>query len=150
MNLSTRNTGFFPTRVRVLLSDFSVIIAIVTFVLIDWSISLPTPKLEVPFKFEVRIGFVQSTIVYLWEGIPVHHSLSNVFIFELLSRQPTNAEERDWVINPFKNANWAIAAAVIPAMLATILIFMDQQITAVIVNRREHLLKKGIVKISIQ
>jgi len=28
-------------------------------------------------------------------------------------------------------------------MLATILIFMDQQITAVIVNRREHLLKKG-------
>lgn len=104
----SRNTGFFPTRVRVLLSDFSVIIAIVTFVLIDWSISLPTPKLEVPFKFE-----------------------------------PTNAEERDWVIKPFKNANWAIAAAVIPAMLATILIFMDQQITAVIVNRREHLLKKG-------
>ena len=29
-------------------------------------------------------------------------------------------------------------------MLATILIFMDQQITAVIVNRREHLLKKGM------
>ena len=66
----------------------------------------------------------------------------------LLIFQPTNAEERDWVINPFKNANWAIAAAVIPAMLATILIFMDQQITAVIVNRREHLLKKGIVKMS--
>jgi hypothetical protein len=29
----------------------------------------------------------------------------------------------------------------VPAMLATILIFMDQQITAVIVNRRENKLK---------
>ena len=29
------------------------------------------------------------------------------------------------------------------AILATILIFMDQQITAVIVNRKEHKLKKG-------
>lgn len=29
------------------------------------------------------------------------------------------------------------------AILATILIFMDQQITAVIVNRKEYKLKKG-------
>jgi len=104
----SRTTSFFPTRIRVLLSDFAVIIAIVTFVLVDWSISLPTPKLEVPFKFE-----------------------------------PTNAGQRGWVINPLKNKHWTIAAAIVPAMLATILIFMDQQITAVIVNRREHLLKKG-------
>ena len=33
--------------------------------------------------------------------------------------------------------------APILAILATILIFMDQQITAVIVNRKEHQLKKG-------
>ena len=59
--------------------------------------------------------------------------------------QPTNAAERGWVISPWKNGNWTIAAAIIPAILATILIFMDQQITAVIVNRREHLLKKGVV-----
>ena len=32
-------------------------------------------------------------------------------------------------------------AAAIPALLVTILIFMDQQITAVIVNRKEHKLK---------
>ena len=31
----------------------------------------------------------------------------------------------------------------VPALLASILIFMDQQITAVIVNRKEHKLKKG-------
>ena len=33
--------------------------------------------------------------------------------------------------------------APILAILATILIFMDQQITAVIVNRKEYLLQKG-------
>jgi hypothetical protein len=32
-------------------------------------------------------------------------------------------------------------AAIVPALLATILLFMDQQITAVIVNRKENKLK---------
>jgi len=31
--------------------------------------------------------------------------------------------------------------AIVPAILATILVFLDQQITAVIVNRSEHKLK---------
>ena len=59
-----------------------------------------------------------------------------------LKFQPTNAEERGWVIPPLgKNPVWTIPAAAIPALLATILVFMDQQITALIVNRREHKLK---------
>lgn len=40
---------------------------------------------------------------------------------------------------------------VIPALLATILIFMDQQITAVIINRKENKLKVSkIVHLSLQ
>lgn len=50
-------------------------------------------------------------------------------------------EGRGWVVSPFNNPWWTIPAAIAPAMLATILIFMDQQITAVIVNRRENKLK---------
>ena len=51
---------------------------------------------------------------------------------------------RTWLV-PILNGNpwWSIIAAIIPAVLATILIFMDQQITAVIVNRRENMLKKS-------
>ena len=48
---------------------------------------------------------------------------------------------RGWIISPFTNPWWTIPAAIAPALLATILIFMDQQITAVIVNRRENKLK---------
>jgi len=51
--------------------------------------------------------------------------------------------DRGWVIHPFKNTNIQIIVAIVPALLGTILIFMDQQITAVIVNRKENKLKKG-------
>jgi len=51
-------------------------------------------------------------------------------------------EGRGWIIWPFQqNPWWTALAAVIPALLGTILIFMDQQITAVIVNRKENKLK---------
>ena len=53
--------------------------------------------------------------------------------------QPTSST-RGWLINPIpeKNPWWTAIVALIPAILGTILIFMDQQITAVIVNRKEH------------
>ncbi|XP_056290386.1 electrogenic sodium bicarbonate cotransporter 1-like [Pseudoliparis swirei] len=51
---------------------------------------------------------------------------------------------RGWFIPPFGgNPWWVYLAAALPALLVTILIFMDQQITAVIVNRKEHKLRKG-------
>uniref|UniRef100_A0A8C5SVR2 Bicarbonate transporter-like transmembrane domain-containing protein n=1 Tax=Laticauda laticaudata TaxID=8630 RepID=A0A8C5SVR2_LATLA len=57
--------------------------------------------------------------------------------------KPTHPD-RSWFITPFGgNPWWVYLAAAIPALLVTILIFMDQQITAVIVNRKEHKLKKG-------
>ena len=39
------------------------------------------------------------------------------------------------------NPWWSPLAAIVPALLGTILIFMDQQITAVIVNRKENKLE---------
>lgn len=37
--------------------------------------------------------------------------------------------------------SWAPGAALVPALLATILFFMDQHITAIIVNRKDNKLK---------
>ncbi|XP_065120642.1 electroneutral sodium bicarbonate exchanger 1 [Paramisgurnus dabryanus] len=57
--------------------------------------------------------------------------------------KPTR-DDRGWLINPIgRNPWWTVLAAPIPALLCTILIFMDQQITAVIINRKEHKLQKG-------
>ncbi|XP_071744277.1 electroneutral sodium bicarbonate exchanger 1 isoform X31 [Lepeophtheirus salmonis] len=103
-----KTANFFPTNIRGLISDFAVIIAIVTMSLMDFFVAVDTPKLSVP-----------ETLVPTWSG-------------------------RTWLISPLgTNPWWSVIAAFVPAVLATILIFMDQQITAVIVNRKEHKLNKG-------
>ncbi|XP_010863422.1 sodium bicarbonate cotransporter 3 isoform X3 [Esox lucius] len=99
---------YFPTKVRSTISDFAVFLTIMVMVLVDYLVGIPSPKLEVPDRFE-----------------------------------PTS-KNRGWLISPLgPNPWWTMLAAAIPALLCTILIFMDQQITAVIINRKEHKLKKG-------
>uniref|UniRef100_A0A663NAH6 Anion exchange protein n=1 Tax=Athene cunicularia TaxID=194338 RepID=A0A663NAH6_ATHCN len=57
--------------------------------------------------------------------------------------QPTR-DDRGWFINPIgPNPWWTVLAALIPALLCTILIFMDQQITSISVDGKEQRLKKG-------
>nr|XP_021335419.1 sodium-driven chloride bicarbonate exchanger isoform X4 [Danio rerio] len=103
-----KTSRYFPTKVRQIISDFAVFITIMTMVLIDYGLGVPSPKLQVP----------------------------NVF-------KPTR-DDRGWIISPLgPNPWWTVIVTCIPALLCTILIFMDQQITAVIINRKEHKLKKG-------
>ncbi|TNN77652.1 Electrogenic sodium bicarbonate cotransporter 4 [Liparis tanakae] len=99
---------YFPTKLRKLISDFSIFMSIMTFVGLDMLLGLKTPKLIVPTEFK-----------------------------------PTRPG-RGWLVMPFgKNPWWIYLASSVPALLVTILIFMDQQISAVIVNRKENKLKKG-------
>ncbi|XP_035861681.1 sodium bicarbonate cotransporter 3-like isoform X1 [Sander lucioperca] len=99
---------YFPTKVRSSISDFAVFLTIMIMVLVDYLVGIPSPKLNVPDRFE-----------------------------------PTSST-RGWLISPLgPNPWWTLLAAAVPALLCTILIFMDQQITAVIVNRKENKLKKG-------
>uniref|UniRef100_A0A8C3P6E3 Anion exchange protein n=1 Tax=Cyanoderma ruficeps TaxID=181631 RepID=A0A8C3P6E3_9PASS len=97
---------YFPTKVRSTISDFAVFLTIAIMVVIDYLVGIPSPKLNVPEKFE-----------------------------------PTR-KDRGWFIDPLGgNPWWTLLIAALPALLCTILIFMDQQITAVIINRKEHKLK---------
>lgn len=104
-----KNALFFPSVVRQYISDFSVIIAIVSMSLLDFLMKVETPKLEVPHELKPTLP------------------------------------SRDWIIPMWTENNppWSALVAVLPALLGTILIFMDQQITAVIINRKENKLRKG-------
>lgn len=74
------------------------------------------------------------------KGRPAERKLSTVKLCHLSIQPTTNT--RGWLISPLgSNPWWTVLAAAIPALLCTILIFMDQQITAVIVNRKENKLK---------
>uniref|UniRef100_A0A4W6DTF6 Anion exchange protein n=1 Tax=Lates calcarifer TaxID=8187 RepID=A0A4W6DTF6_LATCA len=99
---------YFPTKVRSTISDFAIFLTIMIMVLVDYLVGVPSPKLNVPDRFEPTLN------------------------------------TRGWLISPLgSNPWWTLLAAAVPALLCTILIFMDQQITAVIVNRKENKLKKG-------
>lgn len=101
-----KTSSYLTSKIRSGVADFAVIVAVLTWTLVDKAVGVETPKLVVP-----------STI------------------------QPSLAG-RGWVVDAFgSNPWWTPFAAFIPALLATILVFMDQQITVVIVNRKEHLLK---------
>ena len=86
-----------------LLSDFTVVIALVVMTGIDMGLNTQTPKLQVSVSFT-----------------------------------PTQTD-KSWLIDI--DGNPYVFLAIIPALLATILDFMDQQITVVIVNWKAYLLK---------
>uniref|UniRef100_A0A8B9MPU8 Anion exchange protein n=1 Tax=Accipiter nisus TaxID=211598 RepID=A0A8B9MPU8_9AVES len=108
-----KNSRFFPGRIRRLIGDFGVPIAILVMVLVDYSIQdTYTQKLSVPSGFSV-----------------------------------TATDKRGWVINPLgKNSDfpvWMMVASGLPAILVFILIFMETQITTLIISKKERMLQKG-------
>ncbi|RWS31538.1 sodium bicarbonate cotransporter 3-like isoform X9 [Leptotrombidium deliense] len=104
---SFKMSQFFPSKIRAIVSDFSVVFAIMATTLLDMYVNINTPKLSVPHDFK-----------------------------------PTSPE-REWLVPPFgknsENPWWSALLAFLPALLAVILIFMDQQITAVIKGCGYHL-----------
>lgn len=109
---SFKQTPYFPEKARQVISDYSVVIAVILWVVIDVVFSVATPKLTVPDEF-----------------------------------RPTRHENRSFIVNPVPSGfpGWAPFAAILPALLLTILVFMDQQISAIIVNRKENKLKVPVI-----
>lgn len=123
---------------RSIISDFAVFFTILTMVLVDYSLGIPSPKLKVPSVFKVSCKNKHAKCLTVIIRAPKRASLSCAFS---ILKQPTR-DDRGWFINPLgPNPWWTAVITVVPALLCTILIFMDQQITAVIINRKEHKLK---------
>ncbi|KAI3374818.1 hypothetical protein L3Q82_021045, partial [Scortum barcoo] len=108
-----KNSSFFPGRLRRIIGDFGVPIAILIMVLVDYSVEdTYTQKLNVPSGFSV-----------------------------------SSPDKRGWLISPLGSDGqfpvWMMAASILPAILVFILIFMESQITALIVSKKERMLVKG-------
>ena len=50
---------------------------------------------------------------------------------------------RPWLIDPFAAPMWVRIATIVPAMLLAVLVFLDQNITARLINSPDHKLHKG-------
>ncbi|XP_056333445.1 anion exchange protein 2a isoform X1 [Danio aesculapii] len=108
-----KNSAFFPGRLRRAIGDFGVPIAISTMVLLDYSI-----KDTYTQKLNVPDGF-----------------------------SVTSPDKRGWLIHPLGSDGqfpiWMMGASILPALLVYILIFMETQITTLIVSKKERMLVKG-------
>ncbi|KAK9532166.1 hypothetical protein VZT92_009565 [Zoarces viviparus] len=137
---------YFPTKLRSLISDFSIIISILLFCGLDHLMELETPKLHVPTEIKLRkliSDFAIFMSIMSFVGLDMLMGLETPKLIVPTEFKPTRPD-RGWLVMPFgKNPWWWYVASSVPALLVTILIFMDQQISAVIVNRKENKLKKG-------
>ncbi|NXR04690.1 B3A2 protein, partial [Sagittarius serpentarius] len=100
-------------QIRRLIGDFGVPIAILVMVLVDYSIQDTYTQ-----KLSVPSGF-----------------------------SVTATDKRGWVINPLGEKSdfpvWMMVASGLPAILVFILIFMETQITTLIISKKERMLQKG-------
>ncbi|XP_076123163.1 solute carrier family 4 member 1b (Diego blood group) isoform X2 [Alosa pseudoharengus] len=108
-----KNGTFLPGKLRRLMGDFGVPIAIFLMIMVDINIEdTYTQKLVVP------------------KGLQV-----------------SNPQMRGWLINPFGEHKtfpvWMMFACVVPALLVFILIFLESQITTLIISKPERKMVKG-------
>ncbi|XP_044793810.1 anion exchange protein 3 isoform X3 [Bubalus bubalis] len=108
-----RNSRFLGGKARRIIGDFGIPISILVMVLVDYSITDTYTQ-----KLTVPTGL-----------------------------SVTSPSKRTWFIPPLGSARpfppWMMVAAAVPALLVLILIFMETQITALIVSQKARRLLKG-------
>uniref|UniRef100_A0A669CY93 Anion exchange protein n=1 Tax=Oreochromis niloticus TaxID=8128 RepID=A0A669CY93_ORENI len=108
-----RNSRFLGGKARRIIGDFGIPISILVSVLVDYAITDTYTQ-----KLNVPSGF-----------------------------SVTSPDKRGWFISPFGDKKpfptWMMGASVVPALLVFILIFMETQITSLIVSKKERRLVKG-------
>ncbi|KAM9215174.1 band 3 anion transport protein isoform 2-T2 [Leptosomus discolor] len=108
-----KNSSFLPGKARRLIGDFGVPISIFIMALVD---------------FFIKDTYTQKLTVP--KGLEV-----------------TNSSARGWFINPMGNEKkfpiWMMFGCVVPAILVFVLIFLETQITTLIISKPERKMVKG-------
>ncbi|XP_030057657.1 electrogenic sodium bicarbonate cotransporter 4 isoform X1 [Microcaecilia unicolor] len=125
-------------------------LALMSFILFfgTYSMTLTLKKFKFSRYFPTKLRMLVADFAIIFAilffcGIDAFFELETPKLHVPSEIKPTRSD-RGWFVFPFgKNPWWLYMASALPALLVTILIFMDQQITAVIVNRKEHKLRKA-------
>nr|XP_058942505.1 band 3 anion transport protein-like [Pocillopora verrucosa] len=113
-----RTSYFFGKKARRLVSDFGIVIAMASMLLLDVFLHDKVATQKITIGDPTKRGFL-----------------------------PTRYKERGWFINPGgierpMAPGW-IFAAIIPALFVGILLFMETELTGVLLNKKENKLLKG-------
>ena len=134
-------SSFGPNGFGLSSAFFSVILALGTYLLCRILKNFTrTPYLRSGFRtlvsdFGPAIAIIIMTIIALYS--PVQLAVPKV----PAELEPTSG--RNWTVDLFSVPTWVIFATILPAILATILLFLDQNITVRLVNSSDYRLRKG-------
>ena len=115
---NTRKSLYFTPMVRNILANYGVTIAIVVFTALATLVfpDVGIPTLDIPTKLA-----------------PTYDD-------------PVLGRKRDWLVNPFGTHKafpvWGIFFTILPALGLTILGYLDQNLTSLLINRKDHNLRK--------
>ncbi|MBW3599226.1 MAG: PTS sugar transporter subunit IIA [Planctomycetes bacterium] len=102
------------------------------------------PKMrEFLADFGPAIAMLAMTLVAVWLHEVHLHGLKVPDRLEPTLGSGTEQGARPWFINPLEAPRWVWFASMIPAALAVVLVFLDQNITARLINSPDHNLHKG-------
>ena len=168
---SVRSGVYLRRKVREFLADFGTTIAIILMLVLSLQFKdISISRLEVPDSLEPS-SFVITEEKLKEKGIS--DALSSTIINNPSVLQNTNSSvasknlsepikkeletigseeskkllksntKRSWFVNPFDAPSWVIWSSIIPALLLSILLYLDQNITVRLVNHSQYKLQKG-------
>ena len=121
-----RNSNYLRWSVREFLADFGPSIAIVIMTVVAVTYGAISANLDLGGK-EIQIGTPEGVALKV-AGVPQKFGPSI---------------EREWLVDMFSVPVWVWFASIIPALMATILLYLDQNITTRLVNSPGNRLQKG-------
>ena len=170
--LSSMRSGVYLRRkTREFLADFGTTIAILLMLFVSLQFKdIDINRLDVPEKLEPSSYVISEAVQQefnisdeLGEAIELNPSLLNsseetVAMSAMSAAAQTElnelkgnskeailqkSEKRGWFVNPFDAPMWVFWMSIIPAILLSILLYLDQNITVRLVNHSQYKLKKG-------
>ena len=121
-----RNSNYLRWSVREFLADFGPSIAIGIMTVVAVTYGAISANLDLGGK-EIQIGTPEGVALKV-AGVPQKFGPSI---------------EREWLVDMFSVPVWVWFASIIPALMATILLYLDQNITTRLVNSPGNRLQKG-------
>ncbi len=169
--LSNLRSGIYlRRRIREFLADFGTTIAILLMLFVSLQFNdISVKRLDVPEKLEpssyvfsediknefniseeLNIALQYNPSLLNSDEMNIKSSSLSVSAQSELIKLEKSKEQiiikstkRSWFVNPFEAPMWVIWMSIIPAILLSILLYLDQNITVRLVNHSQYKLKKG-------
>ena len=85
-----------------------------------------------------------TVVVMSGAGYSYRNEVNISFLYTPASYSPSESMRSSWMVTTIgKNSLWIVVVAVIPAVLLTMVLFLEQNMATMVANKKENKLKVG-------